>query len=56
MLTPLLLLWPVSLAYERMADGDIDALPPGPGLGRDPDPEVKPLPDDDGPGLILPPR
>ncbi len=25
-------------------------------LGRDPDPEVKPLPDDAGPELILPPR
>ncbi len=27
------LLWPVCLAYERMADGDINTLPPGPGLG-----------------------
>ena len=25
-------------------------------LGRDPDPTVAPLPADDGPGLILPPR
>lgn len=27
------LLWPVCLAYERLADGNINALPPGPGLG-----------------------